>query len=75
MIAEQKDNKDWQGPSAESTDDIGNGNLNGIATESQGRDDIPDLYEKDILGKVNKRNEDSIWKRGHEKRTKHREDE
>lgn len=75
MIAEQKSNKDWQGPSTENADPIGSENTNGIATESQGRADNPDLYQKDVLDKVAKRDEDSIWKRGNEKRTKHKEDE
>nr|CAI9751248.1 hypothetical protein WMHIBSEC_WMHIBSEC_CDS_0072 [Caudoviricetes sp.]CAI9751829.1 hypothetical protein AZFZUZMX_AZFZUZMX_CDS_0072 [Caudoviricetes sp.] len=75
MIAEQKSDKDWQGPSKESTEDVGNDTLSGIATESQGREDNPDLYEQDVLGIVARRDKDSIWKRGNEKRTKHRKEE
>ena len=42
----------------------------GIATETQGREDNPDLYENDVLGKVAKRKKNDIWSCGGEKRTK-----
>lgn len=47
----------------------------GIASETQGRKDCPDLYENDVFGRVIKRNKDSIWKRGKMKRIRHKEDE
>lgn len=47
----------------------------GIASETQGRKDSPDLYENDVFGRVIKRNKDSIWKRGKMKRIRHEEDE
>ncbi len=47
----------------------------GIASETQGREDNPSLYENDVFGKVIKRNDDSIWKRGKMRRIKHKEDE
>lgn len=53
----------------------GNDPNDGIATETQGRKDNPDLYENDVFGQVIKRNKDSIWKRGNMKRIKHKEDE
>ena len=53
----------------------GNDPNGGIATETQGRKDNPDLYENDVFGRVIKRNEDSIWKRVNMKRIKHKEDE
>lgn len=53
----------------------GNGPNGGIATETQGRKDNPNLYENDVFGRVIKRSKDSIWKRGNMKRIKHKEDE
>ena len=42
----------------------GNDPNGGIATETKGRKDNPDLYENDVFGRVIKCNKDSIWKRG-----------
>ena len=53
----------------------GNDPNGGIATETKGRKDNPDLYENDVFGRVIKCNKDSIWKRGNMKRIKHKEDE
>lgn len=47
----------------------------GIASETQGRKDSPDLYENDVFGRVIKRNKDNIWKRGKMKRIRYEEDE
>lgn len=47
----------------------------GIASETQGRKDSPDLYENDVFGRVIKWNKDNIWKRGKMKRIRHEEDE
>ena len=41
---------------------------NGIATETQGRQTKPELYDNDVFGKVSKRKKNDIWERGKEKR-------
>ncbi len=74
MMAEKKNEQKWY-DNGNVTADQG-GKLNGgVATETQGREDSSDLYESDVMGKVAKRREDSIWKRGGMKRIKHRENE
>lgn len=77
MIAENKQEaeKNWQGPGKEGNADDAVTSEGGIATETQGREDNPDMYEYDVLDNVMKRDEDSIWKRGKEKRIKHKEEE
>jgi len=74
MIADKKSNEKWYGNSKVTADQGGKPN-GGAATESQGREDNPELYENDVTGKVAKRNENSIWKRGGMKRVKFNEDE
>ena len=44
----------------------------GIATETAGRENAPDLYESDVFGRVEKRRRDNIWTRGNERRISHR---
>lgn len=46
----------------------------GVATETQGREDKPELYENDVLGKVAKRKKNDIWTRGGEKRTRFKDE-
>lgn len=77
MIAENKQEaeKNWQGPGKEDNANDAVTPDGGIATETQGREDNPDLYGYDVLDNVMKRDEDSIWKRGNEKRIKHKEEE
>ena len=69
MIADKPSDKEWYGngkPDA-SQGDNPNG---GIATETQGREDKPELYENDVIGKVAKRKKNDIWTRGGEKRNR-----
>lgn len=47
----------------------------GIASETQGRETQPDLYESDVFGKVIKRKKNDIWKRGKMKRIRHRDED
>ena len=74
MIADKKSNEKWYGNGNVTADKGGKPN-GGVATESQGREDNPDLYENDVMEKVANRNENSIWKRGRMKRVKFNEDE
>lgn len=74
MIADKKSNEKWYSNGEVTADQGGNPN-GGLATETQGREDNPDLYENDVVGKAAKRNENNIWKRGGMKRVKHKEDE
>lgn len=74
MIADKKSNEKWYGNGKVTADQGGKPN-EGVATESKGREDNPELYENDVAGKVAKRNENSIWKRGGMKRVKFNEDE
>ena len=69
MIADKENNQKWYGNGKDNADQGSNANK-GIATETQGREDNPDLYENDVLGKVAKRKKNDIWSRGGEKRTK-----
>lgn len=69
MIAEQQTKQDWSGAEKTICADS-----NGVASETQGREDAEDLYKKDILEDMTK-DHDSIYKRGNEKRIRHREDE
>lgn len=68
MIADKPSDKKWYGNWKPDTSQGSNAN-NGIATETQGREDKPELYENDVIGKVAKRKKNDIWKRGGEKRT------
>lgn len=74
MMAEKKSEQKWYGNGDVTADQGGKPN-GGVATETQGREDSPDLYEDDVMGKVAKRNEDNIWTRGGMKRIRHKEDE
>lgn len=74
MIADKNNGQKWYGSEQINADQGGKPN-GGVATESKGREDNPDLYEDDVLDKAVKRKNDDIWTRGNEKRTKHKEDE
>lgn len=74
MIADKNNGQKWYGNDNVTADQKGKVH-GGVATESQGREDNPDVYENDVMEKAAKRNEDSIWKRGKMKRIKHKEDE
>lgn len=65
MIADQKTEQKWYG-NGEITANQGGKPNGGLATETQGREVRPDMYENDT--------EDSIWKRGKLKRTRYLED-
>ena len=68
MIAEKPSDKEWYGNGK--PDASQGGNLNGgVASETQGRENKPELYENDVIGKVAKRKKNDIWTRGGEKRT------
>ena len=69
-ISIENGNENIGAPQKQVTDPNG-----GIASETQGRKDSPDLYENDVFGRVIKRNKDNIWKRGKMKRIRHEEDE
>ena len=67
MIADKANSEKWYGngkPDASK----------GIATETQGREDNPELYENDVIGKVAKRKKNDIWTRGGEKRTRFKDE-
>lgn len=74
MIADKNSGQKWYG-NEEVTADQGGKTHSGAATETQGREDNPDLYENDVMEKVAKRNENDIWMRGRMKRIRHQEDE
>lgn len=73
MIADKPSDKEWYGNWKPDANQGGNPNK-GIATETQGRESNPDLYENDVLGKVSKRKKNDIWTRGGEKRTKFKDE-
>ena len=74
MIADNNNGQKWYGNENLNADQDGKVN-DGVATESKGREDNPELYENDVLDKVSKRKKDDIWSRGNEKRVKYKEDE
>lgn len=75
MIAEnKKDAQNWSGASTEVNADNGGKDKNGIATETKGRENVSELYKKDVLGEIAKNQEESIWKRGGEKRIRHKDE-
>lgn len=74
MLADNKNDEKWYGNGDVTADQGGKPN-EGIATETQGREDNPELYENDVMGNAVKRNENNIWTRGKMKRVKHKEDE
>lgn len=73
MIADKPSDEKWYGNGKPDANQGGNANK-GIATETQGREDKPELYENDVLGKVSKRKKSDIWTRGGEKRTKFKDE-
>ena len=68
MIADKPSDKEWYGNGKPDTSQGSNANK-GIARETQGREDKPELYENDVIGKVAKRKKNDIWTRGGEKRS------
>ena len=73
MIADKPSDKEWYGNGKHDASQGGNPN-GGVASETQGREDKPELYENDVIGKVAKRKESDIWTRGGEKRTKFKDE-
>lgn len=73
MIADKPSDEKWYGNGKPDANQGGNAN-NGVATETQGREDKPELYENDVLGKVSKRKRSDIWTRGGEKRTRFKDE-
>ena len=69
MIADKPSDKEWYGNGKPDASKGGNPN-GGVATETQGRENKPELYENDVIGKVAKRKKNDIWTRGGEKRTR-----
>ena len=68
MIADKPSDKEWYGNGK--PDASQGGNLNGgVASETQGRENKPELYENDVIGKVAKRKKNDIWTMGGEKRS------
>ena len=68
MIADKPSDKEWYGNGKPDASQGGKPH-GGIATETQGRDNKPELYENDVIGKVAKRKKNDIWTRGGEKRS------
>lgn len=73
MIADKPSDKEWYGNGKTDASQGGNPN-GGVASETQGRENKPELYENDVLGKVSKRKKNDIWTRGGEKRTKFKDE-
>lgn len=73
MIADKPSDKEWYGNGKPDASQGGNPN-GGVASETQGRENKPELYENDVIGKVAKRNKNDIWTRGGEKRTKFKDE-
>lgn len=73
MIADKPSNNEWYGNGNPDTIQGINPNK-GIATETQGREAKPELYENDVFGKVLKRKKNDIWERGKEKRTRFKDE-
>ena len=71
MIAERPSYNEWYGNWKPDASQCGNPN-GGVATETQGRENKPELYENDVIGKVAKRKKNDIWTRGGEKRTRYK---
>lgn len=69
MIADKPSDKEWYGNGKPDASQGGNPN-GGVASETQGREDKPELYENDVIGKVAKRKKNDIWTRGGEKRSR-----
>ena len=73
MIADKPCDKEWYGNGKPDASKGGNPN-GGVATETQGRENKPELYENDVIGKVAKRKKNDIWTRGGEKRTRFKDE-
>lgn len=73
MIADKPSDKEWYGNGKPDASQGGNPN-GGVATETQGRENKPELYENDVIGKVAKRKKKDIWTRGGEKRTRFKDE-
>ena len=73
MIADKPSDKEWYGNGKPETSQGSNPN-NGIATETKGREDNPELYENDVIGKVEKQKKNDIWTRGGEKRIRFKDE-
>lgn len=73
MIADKPNDKKWYGNGKPDASQSGNASK-GIATETQGREGKPELYENDVIGKVAKRKKNDIWTRGGEKRTRFKDE-
>ena len=73
MIADKTSDEKWYGNGKPDANQGGNASK-GIATETKGREDKPELYENDVLGKVSKRKRSDIWTRGGEKRTRFKDE-
>ena len=73
MIADKPSDKEWYGNGKPDASKGGNPN-GGVATETQGRENKPELYENDVIGKVAKRKKNDIWTRGGEKRTRFKDE-
>ena len=69
MIADKPSDKEWYGNGKPDASQGGNPN-GGVASETQGRENKPELYENDVIGNVAKRKKNDIWTRGGEKRTR-----
>lgn len=73
MIADKPSDKEWYGNGKPDASQGGNPN-GGVASETQGRENKPELYENDVIGKVAKRKKNDIWMRGGEKRTRFKDE-
>ena len=73
MIADKPNDKKWYGNGKPDASQSGNASK-GIDMETQGREDKPELYENDVIGKVAKRKKNDIWTRGGEKRTRFKDE-
>ena len=73
MIADKPSDKEWYGNGKPDASQGGNPN-GGVATETKGMEDNPELYENDVIGKVAKRKKNDIWTRGGEKRTRFKDE-
>ena len=73
MIADKPSDKEWYGNGKPDASQGGNPN-GGIATETKGMENKPELYENDVIGKVAKRKKNDIWTRGGEKRTRFKDE-
>lgn len=70
MVTEKQDGKEWYG-----NGDAKKNTNGGMAIETKGREKAEDLYKDDVMGRVAKSYDNSIWKRGGMKRKRHMEDE